>query len=610
MSRYAVTPFGKAEKTMHLDRFGGLDVGKLAAGQLVDAHNVHILAGGALHSLPTEAAIPIGDSAPLGGIYTLCAEYDPAYETPVTPDWVHENLCPAEVLGYNAGLNITARIFVADVGMPPKVNGAYRRVLSAFAEGGYTYIFYDAVYNIIDQRRYEEYEKVGSGIVANFYTDDADEGYYTAVCTLSQLWLDRIDRGGNVETTLLGASIDEHKRLSSAYERATMVQKGDGDFHYVSTDWMPTLGASYTGKPDKVYTDIYPKLASGYAASSAYTDRARRAVRCYNRSAGEGAFGALGEKLLLLPDMQLLGRADGKPTLTDVSGTVPLMTAAVQHFDRLFGIYGSHLYASAAGNCADLSVTTDDLLPTAAWQAVTPDGGGFTAILSFDGQVVVFTETSMLTVRGSELPFTLSYVGAYGCPSQDAAVCLGDWLYFATDGDILRYNGSRVESIGQALPRDLVLADAQLSALDGRLAVSLIEFDGVYLYDPESESWSARRSAYPEQFVGDILLVAGRPVRFAADYGDFSAAVSLGCDARRRITSLTLTAHLAPQSELCVVDAAGNILLQMDEVYGETVTRTAAVHTLYSESEPLLLCGSGEVILYGITLRYAPLRQR
>lgn len=610
MSRYAVKPFEKKEKAMHVDRFRGLDAGSLVAGQLTDAHNVHILAGGALHSLPDEAKIPLENSAPLGGIYTLCSEYDPAYETPVTPDWIHANLCPADVLGYNAGLNTTARIFVADVGMPPKVNGGYRRVLSAFAEGGYTYIFYDAVYNIIDQRRYEEYEKVGSGIVANFYTDDADEGYYTAVCTLSQLWLDRIDRGGNVESMLVSASIAEHKRLSSTYERATMVQKGDGDFHYVSTDWMPSLGAAYTGKPDKVYTDIYPKLASGYAASSAYADCTRGAVRCYNRTAGEGVFGALGEKLLLLPDMQILGRADGKPTLTDVSGAVPKMTAAVQHFDRLFGIYGSHLYASAAGNCADFTEAADNLPATAAWHTVTPDGGGFTAILSFDGQVVVFTENSMLTVRGSALPFSLSYVGAYGCPSQDAAVTLGDWLYFATDGDILRYNGSRVESIGQGLPRDFVLADARLSVSDGRIAVRLIEFDGVYFYDPQSESWSTRRSAYPEAFAGDILLSAGVPYRMTAAYGDFSAAISLGCDTRRRITSLTLTAHLAPQSVLCVTDAAGNILLQMDEVYGDTVTRTAAVHTLYRESEPLLLRGSGEVILYGITLRYAPLRER
>lgn len=603
MSRHATVPFGQGEKTLHIERFRGMDVGSLLSGQLTDAHNVHILSGGALHSMLAEQQIPLADSAPLGGVYTLCDEYDADYETRVNADWVYENLCPKSVLQYNKGLETTARLSVADVGMPGKQNGAYRRVISAFSEGDRLYVFYDAVYNLIDQRRYQEYEKVGSGIVSTFYTEDDGE-YYAAVCTLTQLWVDCIDARGRIESRLVDAYLRERGRLDSPYDKATLVQKGTDPFHYISSNYIPQLGAAYSGSPDRVYTDIYPTLATRYAAESALTDRDRRAVRCYNRDPGEGELGAVGEKLLLLPDMQLLAREDGW-SLTDVSAALPQMTAAVQHFDRLFGIYGSHLYASAAGNCADFGEGTD---ASAAWHTVTPDGGGFTAILSFDGQVVVFTERSMLTVRGSELPFTLSYVGAWGCPRAEAAVALGDWLYFVSGNDLLRYNGSRVESIGRALMRDLVLADAILTAADGKVAVSVIGFDGVLFYDPASESWSARRGATPDRFLGETMLAGGALYRLFAKEGDFAADVCLGSGTRRRITSVTFTAYLAPQSILRLEDADGNVLLRMDEVYGETATHTAAVHTLYNESEPLRLTGSGEVILYGITLRYAPLR--
>lgn len=594
--------FGLSEKTLQIDRFHGFDVGKMQAGQLTDAENVRILAGGALGSIPEAVPLPTADSAPLGGVYTLCAEYDADYETPVTPAWVYAHIAPASVLAYAGNLESTARLLVADVGMGGKVNGRYRRALGAYTDGESICVLYEAIYNLIDQRRSSEYIGYNNGTVVQFDADDAENGYYTALGTLTQLWLDRI-RGDRVESKLLDAAFIERKRLSSAYARSTLVRKDGGAFHYVTIDNLPQIGGVYTGRPDKVYAEVYPTLAE-YAAVGALSADTRRAVAYYNRVPADGEAGAVGAHRLLLPDMRLLADDGLSETVN-----MPRMTAAVQHFDRLFGIGGSHLYASAAGNCTDFTEAVDDLPATAAWQTVTPDGGGFTAIASFDGKVVVFTESAMLTVRGNALPFSLSYEGAWGCPRAEAVTSLGDWLYFVSGGDVLRYNGSRVESIGGTLPRDLDLAHACLGKSGGTVCLGAYGFDGTLLFDPQSGCWTARRSDVPDVFLGDgMMLSNGVPWRTEDTCGAFAAAVTLGTGARRRITALTLSARFAAGSSLAVYSAAGRLLWHHDSAEGEIVTVTLPVSALRIEEEPLALSGYGDVILYALSARYAQIR--
>ncbi len=601
MSRHALKPLGGGEKTLCLDRFYGLDDGGRVAGQLVDADNVCIRTGGALCPIPSAAPLPLSDSVLHSGVYTLCSEYDTDYETPVTPAWVYAHIAPRAVLDYSSILESSARLLVADVGMGGRVNGRYRNALGAFSEDGCTYVLYEAVYNLIDQRRVQDYERLDGGTVSQFSALNADKGYYTAVGTLTQLWLDRIE-GLSVESRLVDAVFTERERLSATYAYATLVCVDGGASHYVSADFLPQLGAAYTGRPDKVYTDVYPKL-SGYAAASALATGTRRAVSCYNRVAGEGDFGAVGAHRLLVPDMRLVTE-DGLSAPVDM----PRMTAAVQHLDRLFGISGSRLYASAAGNCADFTEAVDDLPPTAAWQTVTPDGGGFTAILSFDGRVVAFTEHSMLTVRGNALPFTLSYEGAWGCPRAEAAVTLGDWLYFVSGEDVLRYNGSRVESIGQGLLRGLDLAHACLGTHGGLVQLGAYGFDGTLLFDPQSGCWTARRTAVPDVFLGEgVFLADGRLWRTEESVGDFSCAITLGVGTRRRITAITLTAHFDRASRLAIRSDAGTLLWQHESDGGGVQTVTFPV-SLLCESEPLRLEGHGDVTVYAPAVRYTPLR--
>ena len=608
MSRNKTKPFLVKPSVTEITRFLQSDIGKLCAGQLTDVDNMPILSGGALRSMLREKQIVIPPSEELAGVYTLTDVHDPAYEIPTSASWVYAHICPASVLQYAGSLDTTSRMLVGSGGKPGKTADGYRNILAAFSDGETIYVLYDAVYNIIDQRREMEYTAVGTGIVVQLNgMPSASLGTRTIAYTLTQLWMDTIDRNGNVTALLIDGNLKKRKEYSNSVAKATLISADKKNFRYCSADWLPQIGAAYSASPDAMYETYYPALGSAYALTGYYASKERHIVRYNNRSGENGG----GEQLLVLPDMLLLSCQNGIWSQQSLASSVPKMTAAVQHFERLYGIAGNTLYASAAGNCTEYTEAVDGLPVTAAWKIVTADIGGFTAITSFDGKVIVFTASSMMTVRGTELPFSLSYVGAYGCPSSLAVVAYGDWLYFSSGETILRYNGSRVENIGDVLPREYTFSKAKLSVANGMILVTFPEFSGMYFFDPQSACWS-KRSADAGEFLdggGDVLLrrngTAKRFYRIFAENGSFSAAVSLGMHARRCIRAVTLTAFLESGAVLQVKDGAGNSVMTL---YGESKTVNATTHLrgTYADCGNLSVAGSGDVTLYGMRVQHTP----
>ena len=616
--RLMTEPLAKgSEKTLEIFGFSGLYDSMRKNGILESCDNVHILPGGAVASLLAEKKINVtaNATASLAGVYTYYRYYDPNYEKYTTAEWVYANVCPSDVLDYAKGMTAASRLLIADVGKPAKTENGYRNVVAAFADDKKTYVLYDAIYNLIDQRRVDEFEAIGDGYTVLFDSrTDEDEGMWANVCTLTQVFLDVIDEDGNVSTTLLTANLEVQKTLSYTYGLSLLISTDKKTFHYVTPDYQPSIGESYTVYYDKVYTDIYPTIATAYAAPQNLPIHAERMVRYRNRTNGTAPYGSSGEKLLLLPDMRLLVGSGSTWSLQDRSDTMPSMSAAVQHFERLFGISGNRVYASVAGDCSDYTEAVDNLPSDGGWQAVTSDAGGFTAIASFDGKVIIFTESNMMTVRGVELPFSLSAVGAFGCQNQESLAVYGDWLYFISESGVLRYNGSRVESIGDALPRGLRYADATLAVIDGLVVVHLDDFYGLYGFDPASETWSCcGGEKQVSRLVGagshTVLLYengAAVPYHLFSEEGEFSFSVEMN-GGRRRIRSISVTARLAPTAVLRLADASGRELLCMDQIYDKTVTRTCLVRGMYQDDGALHFSGSGEATLYGVRVTYAPM---
>ncbi len=617
--RMHTEPLAKGdEKALEIFEFSGICDSMRKNGMLLDCENVHVLSGGALASLLAAKKI---DSAQtplpsIAGVYTYYRKYDPSYEIPTTAEWVYEHICPKDVLNYPESMTAASRLLIADVGCPAKTEEGYRKVYSAFSDGVRAYVLYEAVYNIIDQRRVDQLDVLGDAYTVVFdSTTNEEDGTFAKICTLTQVFLDVIEADGAVSTMLFTAALTVQKTLGKPYEKSRLISFDGENYRYVSTDYLPSIGAGYAAHFDRVYTDIYPKLASAYKVRLSVPMEAKRLVRYRNRIVSAAPYGATGEKLLLLPDMRLMTETDGKWHMEKPSTTIPRMDAAVQHFERLFGIAGDRVYASAAGDCTSYAEAVDNLPATAGWQTVTADAGGFTAIASFDGKAIIFTAQSMMTVRGTELPFSTSFVGSFGCNNPDSLAVCGDWLYFIGKDGIRRYNGSRVESIGDALPRDLSYADATLTSMNGLVVVHLEKLGGLYIFDPASEAWShLGGDKTVSRLVGGTNAVLFHqnggivPYVLFGEAGEFSFSLALRDGGRRRIRSISVTAHLAPEARLSMYDAYGRELLCIEDACGETVTRRCLVRGMYQDGGALHFAGSGDVTLYGIRITYAPLR--
>ena len=601
----------KGSEALNIKSFIGEHFDALKDGMLCDSDNVRVLSGGAVASMLASRKVDIGAYESIEGVYTFCSDWDSEYETNTTPEWVYENICSAETLNYEKWHLVASRIMVKDIGMPPKNESGYRNILGAFSDGDKTYVFYDAYYNIIDERRQEEFKAIGSGLAYVFYS--GNDGNYSGsiyVYSLSQIFLDVIDSDGNVETSLVSARLDNGKRISdSKYYRSMMVSTDKENYKYVSADYIPTLGQSYTAYFDRVYTEIYPVLDSE-CPSFVYTyPSPRRLVRYSNREKREAPFGDGGEKMLLLPDMRLLERTDGRWTLSEKSEKMPTLYAAVQYFDRLFGICGESLYASVLGECSNFTEATDNIPSSGGWQTVTGDDGGFTAITSFDGKVVVFTNNSMMTVRDTELPFTLSYVGDYGCISQEGLKAIGNSLYFVSTNGVMCYNGSSVKKISSALPQGIDYSMAKLTAALGMLILYLGDHGETWFYEESSGQWSRRRMSASElYFAGEgALIKEGKGYSFYRifdEFGEFSFKIALSNSGRRKVKSISVTAKAGFDSEL-VLFCGEDALLGISYPEEQTVTRTYYPRMLYCDNVELSFAGYGDCTLYGIRIEYA-----
>lgn len=606
-----------SKKAIDIQRFSGADAGSRVCGGLKDTDNVTVLGGGAVKSMLTAKNIDVGVSPSYAGVYTYTSTYDPSYEIYTTPEWVYAHVCPESVLNYEIGVTSASRVLVADGGLEGKTEEGYRNIIAAFAEGEDAYIFYDAVCNIIDQRRIEEFSKVGTGIVSQYYSGESEEeGTSTVIYTVTQLWLDVI-KDGKITTSLVDASLKKRKLLNSSYDKATLISEDNKNFKYASTSYLPSLGVAYNASPDKVYRDVYPTLATAYAAESSFGSEMRHIVRYRNRNNSTAPYGSEGEKLLMLPDMRLINNQDESWSLEEKTSLIPEMDGAVQHFERLFGYKGDRLYASSVGDCTDYTEGEDNLPATAAWQTVTSDRGGFTAIASFDGKVVAFTSQSMMTVRGILLPFSVTYIGAYGCKSQSALAVCGGYLYFASFDGIYRYNGSSVQCISGTLPKGIAYENAHISVAKGIVTARFEEYDGLYLYEPLGGNWTRQKgnsltAISPDGDGGKLLYYENgyKLYDVFSQSGDCSFSVLLGGGERKRICTVTVTAFLADGAILSLLGRNGGEVMRIVGDGGETVTRSCILKNGYYDSEALHFCGYGDITLYEVRAEYYAAKNR
>ncbi|MBQ2274442.1 MAG: hypothetical protein II334_03130, partial [Clostridia bacterium] len=560
------------KKRIAIDRFLGIDEGSLDVGRLVDCDNVCVLSGGALKSLLSTEEIDVGVSADLTGVYTYLQYYDPRYEKQVSPEFIYANVCPKNVLNYTKNTHLTSRILVSQNGYFGKTEDGYTNVLASFVDDGTIYVLYDAVCTIIDQRRTSVISSVGNGIVALFNSRISEaDGTSTYVYNVKQLWLDTI-KDKKVTSKLINAVLTKRHTASGNYANCTLVSEDGKTFRYTSADYKPSLGAYYAAYSDDIYEQLYPTIGNAYKPNTTIENKKRQLVRFRNSRESENAK----ENFVYLPDMLLISGNGSEWSVKETS--MPSFDGAVQHFERLFAFKGEKLYASVKGSCTDFTEGVDNLPISAGWQTVTSDKSGFTSIASFDGKVVAFTDKSMMTVKGVDLPFSISYVGAYGCKSPSSIAIYGGQMYFSSHSGILAYNGSSVKCISNCLPKDFVFEDAKLTVSNGFLVVEFPLFKGFYLYNPKSDSWTCQKGEYLSSIMpggdgGAIVRKSENGYKLYSTFSkesEFEFSFFYDTGIPKRITAVTVTASVVGGS-LSLVDKNKKPLIKIEDTGGRVI---------------------------------------
>lgn len=617
------------KKRTAITHFSGLSKNRFASGQLTHADGVRLSSGDAVASLGGTASLYDASCGELlaPGIYTTCSYYDADYETKVTKDWVYTHIAAESAVAAD-GYKGEFRFLVAPTEEYGKNADGYRHVAGFFCNGDELCVVYTAAMHIISERFFATLDGYDSGMVVTAdATQSTKDGTGVFVQTLTQLLLDRYLPNGSVKTQLLDATLYLHETLTgkAATHRVLVAPKG-GDFHHVTDTYMPAVG-SYTFYPDTLKETYYPTLQTAYPLHTrGYFERLRKASFCLY--AGASSTLGVSRRFLLLPEMLELYESGGVYKAEAVTHSV-ILNAAVQLFDRLYGITETQIHASRCGTTdsfttptasgaaapSDTAAVTDT---RAAWcDTVKGADEAFTAITAFDGKVIAFTARSMLTVRGQELPFELAYIGAYGCLSAEALAVSEKYLYFVSEAGVMRYDGARVTALDAPLAPGQY-AGAALMCTGDLLLLSVPGQGGIWLCDTAGGGWSFRRDAADTSdllFPGDsresthfrdaALLRVGdgyRPVQLFGADGSFSVSVAADFAGRRRLCSVTLVAAIGKDAALSVTAADGRVLHTFTGTDGKVRAYTALLKNAYIDSGELHLAGSGSVRLFAVSL--------
>lgn len=608
-------------RRIDITHFSGQSPRRFATGQLIDSDNVRLHGDHAVEAL--EAAIDLygtqGAEWLPPGVYTTSDYYDADYETPVTKEWVYAHVAPLSTLGAD-GFKGDFRFLVAPTAEYGKNTAGYRHVVAAFCHGDELCIVYSTAMNVIDERYETVLDGFDDGMAATMdATLNAKTGTGITAYTLTQLIMDRYLPSGKVKTQLIECTWNKHTALrTKSLLHRTLVAPKNGEFHYVTDTYRPAIGI-YSPYKDTLYTTCYPTLAADYPLHTmGYFERSRKAGFCLY--AGTDTKLGVSRRFLLLPALVELTGEGGETdyTATSIQSGIAL-NAGVQLYGRLYGINETQIHASACGTAdsfADSTTVSDD--PRAAWcDTVTGTDENFTAIAAFDGKIIAFTARSMLTVRGQELPFELSYIGAYGCLSAEALAAHEKYLFFVSDSGVMRYDGTHITAL-DAPPEPGSYANAALTCIGDLLLLSLPAEDGIRIYDIAGGGWSYRRipSGVSLLFPGDnresvhfrdvVLQDDGEGARpmhlFGAD-GAFSLSVAVGFAGRQHVHSISVTAAPEKDAVLSVCGASGNVLHSFRGTDGRARTYTAALRNIYIDSGVIRLSGRGKVRIFGISLQ-------
>lgn len=167
---------------------------------------------------------------------------------------------------------------------------------------------------------------------------------------------------------------------------------------------------------------------------------------------------------------------------------------------RVFGCGGAKIFSSAAGSYVNYDLDTPGHISGEnAWYCATQNGGDFTHITTYSGNIVAFKHDMLYELYGTSNPFRvkeISHIGTFnGKTVQELDSCL---VYASRDG-IYAYSGSYPRKISEGIfgtsnLKDGTCQNGASGVVDGKyyIRLPLKSEDGhpIMVFDSGTSTWS------------------------------------------------------------------------------------------------------------------------
>lgn len=221
-------------------------------------------------------------------------------------------------------------------------------------------------------------------------------------------------------------------------------------------------------------------------------------------------------------------------TASETESSVPGADHITPWNNRIFGVDGTKIFASAAGSYVNYDLdTATDFDGSNAWYSATQSGGDFTHICVYGGKVVAFKKDKICELYNTQNPYRILDISNIGTFTHKSVCEIAGNLFYASDDGVYVYGGSYPYNISET-----VLDKAQLDsgkftygvagANDGKYYIQepLKGKDGnpILVFDTATKTWSVtdfgKEIAYFTSADGHLYACTTSGVIYKMDSGN------------------------------------------------------------------------------------------
>ena len=250
---------------------------------------------------------------------------------------------------------------------------------------------------------------------------------------------------------------------------------------------------------------------------------------------------------------------NGEPFSPQKAGSVPRLQWACVYQNRIVGIEGHTVYASAPGDKGDFTQFSvgGEAAENGSW-LLEMNNVRFTGIKEYQNRAVIFCADKSFELYGHNAAnFSVQELSKDGCEQCETVCEVAGALYFLSYNGVMVYTGGRPTSV----TRRLAAAPIGISAgADGRFYYLSSE-GGLLVYDTQTASWIMEDDlkVYSFAFVAGKLyaLTNGALICFdngeeAVQWGFETAPIAANLPGKKRLRMLRITAECMAGSAIAV----------------------------------------------------------